>query len=80
MSNKSKFAFVAAVTLATLASPAFAWTARTTPHRHLYNYVPDGPVYNYAPDPSGVPDPVNNPSTTGGGSLGYNKCAGHPSC
>lgn len=86
MIDKSKFAFMAAVALLSIASPALAWTARTAPHRHVYHFAPNRPVYNYAPDlgvasPSnGVDNPVDNPATTGGGSMGYNACAGHPSC
>lgn len=80
MINKSKLAFVAAVALASVASPALAWAPRTAHHQHLYNYAPNQPLYNYAPEPSGVHNPVNNPATTGGGTTGYNACAGHPSC
>lgn len=85
MINKSKVGFMAAVTLLSIATPAFSWTGRTAPHRHVYN-LPDPPVYDQAPDP-GVArpsnpadkpsDPVDNPTTSGGGSMGFNKYMGH---
>jgi hypothetical protein len=82
MIKRSKFTFTAAFALATIASPAFAATTRTVPHRRLYNLAPDRrgyDVYDYAPDQGVAPpsDPVNNPSTSGGGSMGYNKYMGH---
>lgn len=78
MINKSKLAFIAAVALASIASPAFAQAATAASHPHLY--APDRPVYNYAPNAGAVPNPVDNPATTGGGSMGYNACAGHARC
>lgn len=77
MINKNlKLAFVAAVALASITSPVFAQAYRTAPHRHLYNYVPSRPA---APDLSD-PHAVDNPPLTGGGTEGYNECAGHPRC
>jgi hypothetical protein len=87
MINKTKLAFIAAVALSSIASPAFAYT--TAHHRHdyahraFYNYRPDaGYRANAAVVPAAGPvdNPVDNPATTGGGSMGYNACAGHPSC
>jgi hypothetical protein len=82
MINKSKFAFMVTVALSSMASPAFAQIARTAPHRHVYNLAPDRPAYganDHAPDPgvASPSDPVNNPGTSGGGSMGYNKYMGH---
>lgn len=81
----SKFAFVAAVALASVAPPALAQSSRTVHHRHVYNYAPGQRAYDYVPNAgtsnTGTVDkPVDNPVTTGGGSMGYNQCAGHPSC
>jgi hypothetical protein len=85
MINKSKIAVIAAVTLASIASPIFAQAATTVAHRNHYVHRP---VLNYQPEagyranarvaPSS--DPVNDPGMTGGGSAGYNVCAGHPAC
>ncbi|MGA8610847.1 MAG: hypothetical protein WB760_03860 [Xanthobacteraceae bacterium] len=73
MINKSKFAFIAAVALASIASPAFAHAKAHHRHRHalqaLYNHRPVVPYLN--------PD---SPEATGGGSLGYNQCTGHARC
>jgi hypothetical protein len=82
MINKWKFAFMVAVALSSMASPAFARVARTAPHRRVYNFAPDRPAYganDYAPDPgvASPSDPVNNPAMSGGGSMGYNKYMGH---
>jgi hypothetical protein len=80
MINK-KVAFVAsAVALASIASPVFATTARHRyhyAHRAVSNYQTGA---GYRANAAVVPDPVDNPATTGGGSMGYNQCAGHPSC
>jgi hypothetical protein len=75
--NKSKLAFMAALALASIVSPAFAQTDGTAHQRHLYDYAPGagpGPA-SHLPSHS-----VDNPSTAGGGSMGYNECAGHPRC
>jgi hypothetical protein len=89
MTNKSKLACVAAIALATMASPVFAQTATTAPHRH--HYV-QRPVYNARADrgyranasvmpPAGpAANPVDDPAMTGGGNMGYNACAGHARC
>jgi type III secretory pathway component EscS len=89
MANKLKLACVAAVVLATAASPVFAQTATTTAHRHHYvqrqvygsradrGYQANASV---APPAGSTVKPVDNPALTGGGSAGYNVCAGHPAC
>jgi hypothetical protein len=76
MINTSKLAFAAAVALTSIASPAFA---HTTVYRHHHRYRQ---VHNYRPDPRPAQtiDPVDDPAMTGGGSAGYNACAGHPRC
>jgi hypothetical protein len=79
MNSKSKLAAVALVAAVGVAAPAFA---RTALHRHTHNVAPDRPGYGsyaYAPDPgvASSSDPVNNPTTSGGGSMGYNKYMGH---
>lgn len=79
--NTSKLAVTAAVALATIGSPAFA------AHRH-HHYVSNRPVYtDYARNPGAhaqdalpASNPTDDPALTGGGSLGYNKCGGHPAC
>jgi hypothetical protein len=77
MINTSKLAFAAVVALTSIASPAFAHTIVHRHHHHRYRRV-----YNYQPDPRPTPviDPVDDPAMTGGGSAGYNACAGHPRC
>jgi hypothetical protein len=76
MINTSKFAFIAAVALASIASPAFSQTATTT-HYGRFN-GPDRPVYPYAPNAH--VDPSDDPALAGGGSPGYNACTGHARC
>lgn len=78
MIDKSKFAFIAAVALASIASPALAQTARSAPHRHLYNFAPNQPAPDA--DVASPSNPVDDPAMTGGGTSGYNECAGHPRC
>lgn len=89
MTNKSKLACVAALALASVASPVLAQAATTTTHRHhhahrpLYNARVNSGYRAYgsispAADPS--VNPVDDPAMTGGGSAGYNVCAGHPRC
>ena len=79
MNSKSTLAVIALAAAVGMAAPALA---RTAPHRHTHNVAPDRPGYGsyaYAPDP-GVASPsdsVNNPTTSGGGSMGYNKYMGH---
>ena len=86
MNSKSKLALLAVIATATIASPAFAQDATAVTHRHHYVHRSvnnDRPGYQaYARvAPAGNPtDPVNNPAMTGGGSMGYNACAGHPAC
>jgi hypothetical protein len=87
MINKSKLALIAAVTLASIASPVFAQTAATTAHRHHYahrsvsnNRAEPGYRANASVAPSSSVNPVDDPALTGGGSAGYNECAGHPRC
>ena len=77
MINTSKFAFIAAVALASIASPAFAHTEA----HHRHGYAPEQ-VYNHRPDAAFMPafNPADDPATTGGGSVGYNACAGHARC
>ena len=79
MNSKSQLAAIALVAAVGMAATAFA---RTGPHRHTHNVAPDRPGYGsyaYAPDPgfTSRSDPVNNPTTAGGGSMGYNKYMGH---
>jgi hypothetical protein len=74
MTNTSRFAFIAAVALATIASPAFSQTAAPA-HQGRY-YAPDRPFYA----PTAHVDPSDDPALTGGGSPGYNACTGHARC
>jgi hypothetical protein len=85
MNNKSKLALLAVAALATIASPAFAQEAPSVAYRHHYSHRPvnnDRPGYraNARVAPTGNGNPVNDPAMTGGGSMGYNACAGHPAC
>ena len=73
MINTSKFAFAAVLVSATVASPVLAQAAT----RHHYA---DPPAYDYRSDPAPHLNPVDDPAMTGGGSEGYNECAGHPRC
>jgi hypothetical protein len=84
MINTSKFAVIAAVAAAGIVLPALAQAATPT-HRHHYKHrtlvgAQAAPGYraNAAIAP-GV-DPVDDPAMTGGGTPGYNACAGHPRC
>lgn len=85
MINKSKLALIAAVTLASIASPVFAEAATTTAHRHHYvhrsvsNYRPDAGYRSHASVAPSI-DPADDPAMTGGGTAGYNACAGHARC
>jgi hypothetical protein len=82
---KSKAGVVAAAVLASVASLVLSQTAATAAHRHHYTHRH---VYNYRADTGyqanaavrPTVDPVNDPTLTGGGSPGYNVCAGHPTC
>jgi hypothetical protein len=84
--NKSKLAVIAAVAAASIALPVLAQAATTTAHRHRHHAhrtvatQPAAPGYraNAAVAPS--VNPVDDPSMTGGGTAGYNACAGHPRC
>jgi hypothetical protein len=89
MSNKLKFACVAALALASVASPAFAQAATTTAHRHHSMHRPVhssransgyGAYGSIAPAAGPAVNPTDDPTMTGGGSAGYNVCAGHPRC
>jgi len=74
MINTSKFAFVTAVALIGIAPSAFAQPSTT--HRHRYEHE-----YKYRSDAGAAPiNPLDDPAMTGGGSEGYNECAGHPRC
>jgi hypothetical protein len=90
MIMKSKIAALVAVATVSIASPVLAQSAH--PHRwnsaqansrrgvHAFARVPGAAPFS--PDPAmtggGSPsDPVNNPTTSGGGSMGYNKYMGH---
>lgn len=79
MISKSKVTLVA-VALASVASLAFAGTAMAA-HRH--HHAPRH-VYNadagYRANAAVTPVNSDDPALTGGGSLGFNKCGGHPAC
>jgi hypothetical protein len=83
MISKSKLAFTAALALASIGSLALGQTAASAAHRH-HHYVHH--VYSadagYRANASVTPAAVNpdDPALTGGGSLGFNKCGGHPAC
>jgi len=69
------------------AAGAYDWngfhggTAADGPPRGTYEVPSDPPVYDFAPDPAaGPPLDPDSPEATGGGSLGFNKCAGHARC
>jgi hypothetical protein len=80
-----------ALVLGTAFMTAMSASAATLAHGHYShhrNWNGDGGLYNYTGN-KGDPDagatqpsdnPVDNPSLTGGGSMGYNKCGGHPAC
>lgn len=88
MIDKIRFVCVAAVALASIASPVLAQAATTTAHRHHYVHRPVSSSRanaGYRANASVAPaapaaNPVNDPAMTGGGSAGYNVCAGHPAC
>ena len=85
MINKSKLALIAAVALASIASPLFAQAATTAAHRHHYVHRPvsNGRAdVGYRSHASVAPsvDPADDPAMTGGGTAGYNACAGHARC
>lgn len=85
MINKSKLAFIVAVALASIASPALAQTANTTTHRHHHAHRPlsnsqvEAGRRAYGSIPQSA-NPVDDPAMTGGGNEGYNECAGHARC
>jgi hypothetical protein len=88
MISKSKLAFIAAIALASIASPALAqsaWTTGTASNRARAGYSTPNGYSDYAayPDSSGygsyamVPHTYGNgnrysPAANGGGSTGYN--------
>jgi hypothetical protein len=76
MINTSKLAIVAAVALASIAPPAFAHTHHRHHARHFYS-ADAGYRANASVKPAVDSD---DPALTGGGSMGFNKCGGHPSC
>lgn len=84
MISKSKLAFTAAVALASIGSLALGQTAATAAHRHHHYAHPHVSSVDagYRANASVTPAAVNSddPSLTGGGSLGFNKCGGHPAC
>lgn len=85
MINKSKLAVIAAVAAASMALPVVAQAATTTVHRHhhVHRTVANQPASaGYRANAAVAPavDPVDDPSMTGGGTPGYNACAGHPRC
>jgi hypothetical protein len=86
MVTKSKIAALVAVAAVSVASPVFA----RSPHPHRWNSSQANPhsglhafatVTGAAPslDPGGrsPSNPVDNPATAGGGSMGYNHYMGH---
>jgi hypothetical protein len=90
MNSKSRLAAIALVAAIGAATPAVAFAAN---HAQLYRaspsqFVPYGrnadranglDAYARVPGSASVTpsDPVNNPITSGGGSMGYNKYMGH---
>jgi hypothetical protein len=79
MINTSKLALVAAVALASIAPPALAHTVHRHHYAHRHVYSADaGYQANASVKPAAVDS--DDPSLTGGGSLGFNKCGGHPAC
>jgi hypothetical protein len=79
MSKTSRTALIAALAAAAVAAPTLSQTAAArlasrhhaaAPYGRLYNDAPGG-LYDYAPGPAISPF-SNDPSATGGGSLGYN--------
>jgi hypothetical protein len=79
MISKSKLALVTAVALTGIAAPVFAHAMPM--HRHRHHHA-QRRIYNYRPvavDPPAI-NPWDDPAMTGGGSEGYNECAGHPRC
>jgi hypothetical protein len=90
MNRKSRLAAIALVAAIGAATPAVAFAAN---HAQLYRSSPRQSVpyrqnadranglgaYARVPGPESVTpsDPVNNPVTSGGGSMGYNKYMGH---
>ena len=63
---------------ATLAQGHYSHHRNLNGNGGLYNYTGKGDPNAGAAQPSD--NPVDNPSLTGGGSIGYNKCGGHPAC
>jgi hypothetical protein len=76
MINTSKLALVAAIALANIA-PAFAHTIHR--HHHVRHYYSADAGYHANASVAPAVD-SDDPSLTGGGSLGFNKCGGHPAC
>jgi hypothetical protein len=86
-----KLVIGSALVLGTAFMTAMSASAAPLPHGHYAqhrNWNGDRGLYNYTGS-KGDPDaratqpsdnPVDNPSLTGGGSMGYNKCGGHPAC
>jgi hypothetical protein len=77
MITKTKLALIAAIGLASVATPAFAYTVH---HHHYYAHRYNAGYRANANVDSGAAINSDDPSLTGGGSLGYNKCGGHPAC
>lgn len=79
MVTKSKIAALVAIAIVSIASPVLArspdphhWNSRSG--LHAFATVPGAAPLTGRGSPS---DPVNNPLTSGGGSMGYNKYMGH---
>lgn len=90
MVTKSKIAALVAVAAVSIASPVLArspyphrWNSpQANPRSGLQSFatVPGAAPSSRDPAATGVgssSDPVNNPTTSGGGSMGYNKYMGH---
>jgi hypothetical protein len=85
MIKKSKLAVIAAVAAASIALPVLAQAATTPAHRHHHvrrtvANQPATPGYRANAAVAPATNPVDDPAMTGGGSAGYNECAGHPRC
>jgi hypothetical protein len=75
MTNLSRLALIAAVAAMGLASPAFAQTQRVAVH-HVRHHTPAGAQTGsnaFAMVPSFQGGSAFSPSSTGGGSVGYNE-------
>ena len=75
MTNLSRFALIAAVAAVGLASPAFAQSQRMAVHhvRHHTTTTHQSGMNAFAMVPSFQGSSALSPSSTGGGSFGYNE-------